>query len=54
MTKSPGFIWRAASWALIVALGAPAWLTVVLILYPFCNWYNAYKSSHKQWWLSYL
>lgn len=31
-----------------------AWLAVVLILYPFCNWYNAYKSSHKQWWLSYL
>lgn len=31
-----------------------AWLSVVLILYPFCNWYNKYKSTHKMWWLSYL
>ena len=31
-----------------------AWLAVVLMLYPVCNWYNTYKSSHKQWWLSYL
>jgi uncharacterized membrane protein len=31
-----------------------AWLAVVLILYPVCNWYNTYKTSHKQWWLSYL
>jgi uncharacterized membrane protein len=31
-----------------------AWITVVLILYPLCNWYNNYKSTHKSWWLSYL
>jgi uncharacterized membrane protein len=31
-----------------------AWITVVLLLYPLCNWYNNYKRTHKQWWLSYL
>jgi uncharacterized membrane protein len=31
-----------------------AWILVVLTLYPLCNAYNKYKSTHKQWWLSYL
>jgi hypothetical protein len=31
-----------------------AWIAVVLILYPFCRWYNSYKSTHRHWWLSYL
>ena len=31
-----------------------AWISVVLILYPLCKRYNAYKSTHKDWWLSYL
>ncbi len=31
-----------------------AWITVVILLYPLCNWYNNYKSTHKSWWLSYL
>ena len=31
-----------------------AWIAVVLILYPFCRWYNTYKSTHRHWWLSYL
>lgn len=30
------------------------WIAVILILYPLCRWYNNYKSTHKQWWLSYL
>ncbi len=30
------------------------WLGVVAALYPLCVWYNRYKSTHKQWWLSYL
>jgi uncharacterized membrane protein len=31
-----------------------AWIAVVIFLYPFCNWYNRYKSTHNQRWLSYL
>jgi uncharacterized membrane protein len=31
------------------------WISLVLILYPFCKKYDAYKSQHKdKWWLSYL
>lgn len=31
-----------------------AWICVILLLYPLCKWYNNYKSTHSQWWLSYL
>ena len=30
------------------------WIATILILYPICKWYNNYKSTHKNWWLSYI
>ncbi|MBV8389127.1 MAG: DUF1624 domain-containing protein [Mucilaginibacter sp.] len=30
------------------------WLVVIIILYLPCRWYSKYKSTHHQWWLSYL
>lgn len=30
------------------------WISIVLFLYPFCKRYNEFKSTHRQWWLSYL
>jgi ABC-type spermidine/putrescine transport system permease subunit I len=31
------------------------WAGVVLFLYPFCYWYDKYKTAHRnKWWLSYL
>ena len=31
------------------------WLAMVMMLYPFCVRYNAYKTAHKgKWWLSYF
>jgi uncharacterized membrane protein len=30
------------------------WVVVILALYPLCRWYNKYKGTHTQWWLSYL
>jgi len=31
------------------------WIVVVLVLYPFCKWYDRYKRNNRdQWWLSYL
>jgi uncharacterized membrane protein len=30
------------------------WITLIIILYPVCRWYNNYKSTHTHWWLSYL
>lgn len=38
----------------ILAWTYVVWIAVVLITYPVCKWYNQYKSTHKQWWLSYL
>lgn len=31
-----------------------AWICIVVVLYPVCRWYNRYKSTHNEWWLSYL
>ena len=30
------------------------WFFVILVLYPLCKRFNQYKSSHHQWWLSYV
>lgn len=30
------------------------WIGIVVALYPVCRWYDQYKRSHQQWWLSYL
>ncbi len=40
-------------------LGLPGvyaiWLSIVVILFPFCKWYGKYKSTHREkWWLQYL
>lgn len=31
------------------------WIGIILLLYPFCKWFDSYKQAHKdKWWLSYL
>ncbi|WP_343746489.1 heparan-alpha-glucosaminide N-acetyltransferase domain-containing protein [Chitinophaga sp.] len=30
------------------------WAAVVLALYRPCRWFDRYRSTHRQWWLSYL
>jgi uncharacterized membrane protein len=30
------------------------WLMVVVLLYPLCKWFAAYKRGQPKWWLSYL
>lgn len=30
------------------------WAFIIALLYPLCKWYDRYKSTHFQWWLSYL
>jgi uncharacterized membrane protein len=30
------------------------WIAVIFLLYPVCKRYNAYKSTHREWWLSYV
>jgi uncharacterized membrane protein len=39
-----------------VGLGATylVWAGLILLLYFPCRWYDTYKRTHRQWWLSYL
>jgi uncharacterized membrane protein len=32
------------------------WIVVILVLYPFCKWFDGYKRAHQasKWWLSYI
>jgi uncharacterized membrane protein len=30
------------------------WMGLIFVLYFMCKWYDAYKRTHKHWWLSYL
>lgn len=30
------------------------WIALVLLLYPLCRWFGAYKRRHRKWWLSYV
>jgi uncharacterized membrane protein len=30
------------------------WIAVVVLLYPLCRWFAKVKSTHRNWWLSYL
>lgn len=31
------------------------WISIILLLYPVCKWFDHYKQTHKEkWWLSYL
>ncbi len=31
------------------------WIAIILLLYPFCKWFDTYKQNNKdKWWLSYL
>jgi uncharacterized membrane protein len=30
------------------------WLFVIVVLYKPCKWFDNYRKSHRQWWLSYL
>jgi hypothetical protein len=31
-----------------------AWALVTFILYFPCRWYSRYKSTHRQWWVTYI
>lgn len=48
------FLFRPQHFGFSVFVVYVIWIFVVLMLYPLCRWYNRYKSTHHQWWLSYL
>lgn len=53
-TAPSPFLFRPPAFGFSLPVVYAVWLTVVIVLYPACRWYNRYKSTHNQWWLSYL
>ena len=51
VTNSPNLIGYGFSlWVVYIV-----WIGVVVILYPLCKWYDAYKAKQRhKWWLSYI
>ncbi len=57
MAGAPGLPFKFAmpgeGYSLLAVYGI--WLTIVIMMYPLCKWYDNYKTTHKEkWWLSYL
>ena len=48
------FLFRPAAFGYPLWAVYLIWIAVVAMLYPLCKWYNNYKSSHNNWWLSYV
>jgi uncharacterized membrane protein len=51
--KSP-FWFRPQVFGFSLPVTYLVWLTVVLLLYYPCRWFDRYKRTHQQWWLRYL
>jgi uncharacterized membrane protein len=52
--KNTPFLFRPDDFGFQLPGMYAVWLFVIITLYPLCKWYNKYKSSHYQWWLSYV
>ena len=51
---SSPFLFRVTGFGFSLRIVYLIWIALILTLYPFCRWYDRYKSTHKNWWLSYL
>lgn len=54
ISRDTPFLFRPASFGFDLWVVYVVWIAVVLLLYPLCKWYNRYKATHSQWWLSYI
>jgi uncharacterized membrane protein len=54
VTKGNPFLFKPPGFGFGLIGVYVVWLVVFLSLYPLCKKYNRYKSTHTQWWLSYL
>jgi uncharacterized membrane protein len=54
VTKNNPFLFKPPGFGFGLEGVYAVWLFVFLVLYPLCRKYNRYKSTHKQWWLSYI
>lgn len=48
------FLFRPKNFGFNLGIVYAVWISVVLLLYYPCIWYNRYKRSHSNWWLKYL
>ncbi len=54
VTKDNPFLFKPPGFGFGLPGVYAVWLVVFLVLYPLCKKYDRYKSTHKQWWLSYI
>jgi len=52
--KNTPFLFRPDNFGYSLPIVYAIWFFVIITLYPLCKWYNKYKSTHYQWWLSYV
>lgn len=48
------FLFRPQHFGFNLPVVYAIWLIVIIILYKPCKWFDNYRRTHKQWWLSYL
>lgn len=48
------FLFRPATFGYPLVIVYSIWLSLITLLYLPCRWYDKYKRTHHQWWLSYL
>jgi uncharacterized membrane protein len=54
ITPNTPFLFRPPAFGFNLWGVYAVWVFVVIVLYPLCKRYNKYKSTHQNWWLSYL
>lgn len=48
------FLFRPVTFGFPLWVVYLVWIGLIMLLYPLCKRYNAYKSTHHKWWLSYV
>ena len=48
------FLFRPTNFGVSLPYVYIIWFCVIAVLYKPCKWFDMYRNSHKQWWLSYL
>ena len=52
-TQTP-FLFRPLHYGFDLWVVYAVWIFVIVVLYWPCKWFNNYRATHKQWWLSYV
>ncbi len=48
------FLFRPQTFGFSLGVVYLIWLFVIVVLYKPCKWFDNYRKTHRQWWLSYL